>query len=438
MRIFIGPVEIAGIANGIAQGLRELGLDASVVLSESHTFQYGGTTNSRLFQLWQKVGALRTSTSRDQLFRKSLLLGAHKLLSWFILPRALFSFDAFIFLYGQTITNSLLELWLLRRFGKKIIFIYVGSDSRPPYIDGGSYPGDIEDELPSPAVLAATVRRRKSLIRLHERYANYLVNSPSTAHFHERPYINWFVMGIPRAILDLPSSSSSLPNKTGKVRILHSPSSPTAKGTAGILSALENLRNKGHSFELIKIQGMPNEVVLRELAQCDFVVDQLYADTPMGAFATEAAYFGKPAVIGGYFSSQVGQFVELESMPPSLFVAPEEIELAIERMMVDASFRHDLGKRAQEFVLQRWNPREVAVRYLRLLRDDVPERWWCDPQAVCYLEGGGVPRGRVKRLVASLVRHGGVSALQVSDKPELERAFCELIGSASLERDSAI
>lgn len=423
-KVFIGPVEISGIAVALAEGLRLLQVDAQVMLSIAHPFKYGNESRSPwLVRTWQRIGAARNATTRDRLLRKLLLVAAHDLWSWLVLLRVIARFDAFIFIYGQTITNSAFELWLLRRLGRKIVFVYAGSDSRPPYMDGACFPGLVTDELPSPATLLGTVRRCKRKLRLHERYADYLVNSPTTAHFHERPYINWFALGIPKDLpvcLQIPSQQTC---RSGPVRVLHGPSNPLAKGTTEILEALERLRRKGHSIELVKIQGMPNEVVLQELARCDFIVDQLYADTPLAAFATEAALFGKPAVVGGYFADSIEQYLEPDDIPPSLFVAPDDLEMAIERLVVDSTFRLQLGEQARQFVLSRWSLEGVAGRYLQLLNDEIPSQWWCDPAAVRYLNGSGLPDGRTRRLVALLVDHFGASALQVQDKPGLESAL---------------
>ena len=67
----------------------------------------------------------------------------------------------------------------------------------------------------------------------------------------------------------------------------------------------------------------------------------------------------------------------------------------------------------------------MAGRYLQLLSDDIPGQWWCDPADVRYLSGCGLPQGRSRRLVGLLLEHFGASALQVSDKPGLERALVE-------------
>ena len=183
-RVFVGPVEIAGIAGGLVAGFRELQTDAQVVFGCAHPFKYDDHSPSWIVDIWQRIGALRSATTRANLIRKSLLVVSHKLWSWLVFIHALARFDAFLFLFGQTITDTAFELWLLKKLGKKIIFVYVGSDTRPPYMDGGFYPGRVRDDLPCPQTLLKSVQRCKAKIRLHERYANYLINSPAAAHFH--------------------------------------------------------------------------------------------------------------------------------------------------------------------------------------------------------------------------------------------------------------
>ncbi|MHC8288835.1 glycosyltransferase [Pseudomonas sp. XS1P51] len=398
-----------------------------------HPFAYEQSAPTNwLFQVWQRLGSARVSASSAQLVRKVFWVTAHSLWAWLVFARVLFKFDAFLFIYGQTITNSRFELWLLRRLGKRVVFIYVGSDSRPPYMDGGRFPGTVEDTLPAQRLLRAVTRKRKRRIQLHERYADYLVNSPASAQFHEKPYINWFAMGLPKELSVQPGPPRE---GDGKVRILHAPSNPLVKGSPQIIEIIGRLQEKGHLIELVKIQGMSNERVLEELANCDFVVDQLYADTPLAAFATEAAFLGRPAVVGGYFAAQVQEYVAEDDIPPSLFVTPDELEAAIERLILDPALRVELGERARRFVNERWNARVVAQRYQALLNGDVPAHWWCDPHVLRYVGGCGLPRERVQRLVASLLAQDP-GDLHVSDKPELEEALRYLASGVSPDRKS--
>lgn len=422
MRVFIGPVEIAGIAQGLSQGLRKFGVDANVILASSHRFKYGNESTSWLVYFWQKLGAARRSIPRNKWWLKIFVVFLHGFWGGLVLLSALKKYDIFIFFYGQTITNSEFELWVLKKSGRKIIFVGLGSDTRPPYIDGGLFAGNPDGEYPDPGYLIEQTKRCKERIKRQERYATYWINSPAAAHFHEKPFIGWPALGIPR---DLTGGGAEVRIGGGPVRVLHSPSSPLAKGTPVILGVIEKLKARGYEIDFVLVQNLPNNQVLLELERCDFVIDQLYSDAPMAGFATEAAYFGKPAVVGGYFASVVGKCFAEHDIPPSLFVLPDQMEAAIEKLILDQGFRLELGKKARDFVENRWALKAIATRFLRLLQDDVPEEWWCDPNKLCYLEGSGLHRDRVRRLVASVIEYGGISALQLGDKPHLERAFLD-------------
>jgi hypothetical protein len=81
--------------------------------------------------------------------------------------------------------------------------------------------------------------------------------------------------------------------------------------------------------------------------------------------------------------------------------------------------------------MSRWRQRDVAGRYLRLFAADIPAEWLCDPRAVRYVHGNGLPEARVRELVTAVVSFGGPAALQVGDKPELERALLDLAQEAA-------
>ena len=82
--------------------------------------------------------------------------------------------------------------------------------------------------------------------------------------------------------------------------ILHAPSNPEAKGTAKIISAIDSLKSTDKNFELILLEDQGNLEGLQAIRECDFVINKLYPDTHMAGFPCEAAWFGKPAIVGGY------------------------------------------------------------------------------------------------------------------------------------------
>lgn len=424
MKIIIAPCEIAGMGQRLALGLNNMGIDAKLALGWAHPFGYESihSEGGKLFKLWQSAGVIRAKVPRSNLLYKLSIIFFHKLLASIILFYAITQFDIFIFIFGETFTNSTVELWLLKLLRKKTIFIFCGSDARPPFVDGAIYPHGCSINF---ADVRKTTARQKRKISTIERLADICINSPSSGQFHNKPFINWFAMGIP--INDSRKENFIIP-KEGIVRILHSPSSPAVKGSDRIFQAIDNLKQRGYSIELITITNKPNETVIEELEKCDFVVDQLYSDTPMAGFATEAAAMGKPAVVGGYFSMKIQSYLLGNNTPPSLFVHPDRLEQAIEKMIVDINYRQDLGRKAKEFVLGHWSQEEVARRYLRLLKGDIPEEWWCDPRKIRYVHGCGMPEEHAKTLARGLIERYGKASLQLSDKPELERAFVEFAG----------
>lgn len=421
MNIFIGTTEVSGIAQGLKEGFSSLGVKAEVVLSSRHSFRYENENRQPwVVNLWRVLGDARRWAATKNILLKAVTFTMHVIFSWVILLWAALSFDAFVFLYGDTVTKTRLELILLRWLRKKIIFLYVGSDARPPYIDGPQFPASAPVDFDR---LVRAVLRAKKKLALQEKYADFCINSPASAQLHSRPFVNWFKIGVPKALRV--KKSNIIKDGNPEVRILHSPSHPEIKGSVEIVQAIERLRKKGYLINFIKIEGMPNAVVMNELACCDFVVDQLYADTPMAVFATEAAHFGKPAVVAGYFSREMYGYLDDDDIPPSLFVMPDEIENTIERLIVDKEFCRQLGQKAQDFVCQKWDPERVAQRFINLVEGKIPDDWWLDPQEIRYVQGCGMPERHARYLVKGLIERYGTEALQLSDKPGVEHAFVE-------------
>lgn len=426
MRIFLGLTEVAGYYGNLKRGFDSLGIDSLFVDADEHRFRYPrGRAGNVLVRMLEYFGGARNRIAERNPAWQKLLSVCYQLSRVPLLLWALFRFDVFIFGFKSSLLPGFSDLPILKFFGKRVIYVFHGSDARPPYINGAIHslrPGGATD-----LVLELTGRQKRQILKI-ERYADVIVNHPPTSHFHERTIISWLAIGIPFAAAHPPLCGVSV-NNPG-MRILHSPSHPESKGTSLIREAVERLREKGHRLDLIEVVDQPNEVVLYELAQCDFVVDQVYSDTPLAGFATEAAFHGKPAVVGGY-GRQCDWGVAAEMIPPSEFVHPHEIEQAIERLLVDAEYRLGLGERAAEFVKERWSPKEVAKRFVRLAEGEIPEDWCFDPDSVVYLHGYGLSEARAKQRIQQLIEVGGAQALQLTDKPTLEKAFENFAYAAS-------
>ena len=196
---------------------------------------------------------------------------------------------------------------------------------------------------------------------------------------------------------------------------------------------MNRLRARGHDLTLVMIVGRPPREVLAALADCDFVIDELYSDTPVAAFATEAAAFGKPAVVGMHDVEPLRRTVPPGMFPPSLVCHPDGLDEAVEKLVVDEAYRRRLGAEAQAYVREHWSADIVATRFLRLASGDVPGEWMFDPSDLRYVHGWGLTLSRLRQVIAGTVAEGGFEALGISDKPELLQRFRELVADATIE-----
>ncbi|MBK6862637.1 MAG: glycosyltransferase [Ideonella sp.] len=444
-RVFVGPTEVAGVAHGIAEGLRRIGVDAELVLEADHAFGYAASA-ARGWPVgpWRRLGTAFRARRRAGLADWPAWAALHGLLAWLVLAWAIWRFDTFVYIAGNAITRSVAEWILLRLLGKRVVVVFLGSDARPPYINGvfgGSDGG----------ALAREARRVKRRVTRIERWVSACINAPGTAHFHERAVVNWFAIGFPRFVAAAARGAVPARAPGDRVVLVHSPSLAVAKGTEEIQRIVEQMQARGLPVELRILQGLPNAAVVDALREADLVVDQLYSDTPMAGLATEAAQLARPALVGGYFAAHAARALAGLAPIPSRFVLPEEFGAALEDLVRDEAQRRTLGSAALAFVQDHWSCEQVARRLMRLLSApapalraagvaqptgspgatrragagevDVPAHWWFDPATVDYLHGCGLSEAAARDRVARLVAERGVGALQLADKPALEAAF---------------
>ncbi len=435
VKILVAPWEVAGYYRNLCEGFRQLGVTYDFVTYQTHISGYGGETQQPL--LLRMAYWLRLfHEQRGSPFWCKRLFGTlpSKILTSIWAVWAIFHYDVFIFGFGMSLLPDNRDLYILRKLGKTVISnLAHGSEARPPCMDGfflSSHAGSI-----SAAELNKLTLRNMQRVAAHQKFSTVVVGAPfSTSHFASGPFINAFALGMPMqpfSALDYECRVQKMDRScTGEVRILHAPSNRVAKGSDLIISAVERLKMKGYAIDFVLIHGRSYQEVLEEIKHCDFVVDQLFCDTPMAGFAAESAWLGKAAVVGGYGLDRLLTYIPEEMLPPSLTCHPDEIEQSIEFLIVNPEARVELGAKAQNFVRQMWSPTEVARRYLLLVKGDVPPEWWLDPRTVTYLEGAGQPIERTCENIRNLVTQYGVESLQLGHRPELERAFLNFSGIA--------
>ena len=423
-RIFIGFVEIAGFCSSLKEGFEALGHRVTFVTADRHIFGYGGDSGGltgRLTTAWvRKEWEVEPWGAWERLPGWARAAARWLLVTWLGLRH-----DWFIFPGGRSLEgNGHAMARQLLRMGCKVAFLCCGSESRPRFVDGTGYADRDETPVTSNRLATETRTVRDNVHEMHAS-ASFVVDNPVSAQFHPRAFVNWYSIGIPTRT----DATMSPPARYGPtVRLLHSPSYPRMKGTPEIRRAVAKLIAEGWPLEYTELSGVPNAEVLRQIQECDIVMDQLYSDTPMAGFAREAALLGKPSIVGGYGFWDHGRSTMSEAeWPPSLLCRPEEFESTLRTFLqAGRPAWETLGTEARTFILRQWKTEDCAARLAEAFEKGPRSEWLVDPTRMNYLWGCGLTTDQVREMSASLILSHGESALCLEDKPHLLKQYAAL------------
>lgn len=433
VKLLVAPIEVSGYYSALARGLSEAGLSTDFVTFVPHPFAY--RTEEKRTWLFRFIRRVFSFVRKEGPFALRLLSALPWLISvhlWSIF--AIFKYNTFIFAFGQTLfPGTQLDLPILKLLGKRVIInVGHGSEARPPYLDGTYL---LQSGARSPEFYEQTTRKMRRKVQFLEKYSSVLIGSPFSSHFFARkPFVNWFELGIPAQMESCPKTGAPEveavldsqrieKTKHSEFRILHAPSAAIAKGTDAIRAAVAALQDDGWNVKLDEVHGVPNEEVLRKLARCDFVVDQMYSDTPLSGFATEAAVMGKPSVIGSYAGDPFKKTIPIRALPPSLVVHPDELKAGIQFFLQNPDKMKEFGRQAQAFVSKNWQTTAVAERFVALILDQAPTEWFVDPKSLVYVKGACQSEHVSAQILADLVGKFGVDGLHLQDRPDLVAAL---------------
>lgn len=417
-RIFIGLREFTYYCKYLKQGFEELGMQTVYVDLGGQPFNYQiDENNPKWINIINKTSQKIASFSNSNVFLRIFWVGIlQNFISFFLFFWVVFKFDVFIFTSNSTFF-FFLDYPILKFLKKKIIHVSHGSDSRPAYSNGKI------KSIKSAVILS---KIQKIIISIIEKYADILINEPSRALFHTKPFVIFSIVGLPFTEKQINNKINFLKKENKTVRILHAASIPE-KGTCQFKEIIQTLKDKNYNIDYIEITNRPNSEVLAEIQKCDFVINELYADNLSNYFFIEAAFFGKPTLTAGYYFKQIKNDIPEKYISPVLFCHPDKISENIELMIIDKKFKEELGKKAQKFVKTCWNPRKVAEKYLKIINGDIPQDWLYNPQNIRYINGWGISEENLKKRIRKIIKMGEIKALQLSDKPKLEKLFNKLI-----------
>lgn len=419
-KIFLGAQEVCGMMNRLNNAFHEMGIESDFYCIGKDPYFLEKEDDMLIIKRYRiHTDKMNHTSKKCEKFLWSFFQMLDVLHIFF---HVLFKYDKFVFIFGHGIffyskyLNRIeeLEFFILKMFHKKMVMWLCGSDSRPPYCNGAIY--WIKDWR-----LRLETQKKMKKIRMLEKYMK-LIDFPASSHFHSKPYLIYNCIGVP---IDEKERVHVDKKNDGKVRILHAPSDQKAKGTVEIREILKEIKEEGYEFEYIEISRMPHEVVLEKMAMADIVIDQLYCDTPMAGFATEAAINGVPVVVGGYYADVYKKILP-QPIAPTVYCNPEELKNKIIYLIEHKEERNRIGQEERKYVENNCLATIVADKFLKLLDDSYPKEWIMNPADNDYIWGLGMNKESVAREITRLIDNYGPDSLCLDKNGILYKKYLQL------------
>lgn len=424
-KVFIGPCEISGYYNNLANGLREIGYDVSLFIRFRDMRGYPVNNSSILLKWHRWLSDKRVSTPKSKPMYKGLFVIFQWLYERFLFIYFLITHDVFVFTFMKTFFRNGMDLFLLRFCNKKVIVMTNGSDVRPVYISGKGSRIDIEE-------LVLKAKKQKEKVSRITRFSDVIVSGYLRSQFCEGNIIDRSFIGRPIDFKsytddDISVKRNEKKREEGAIRVVHAPSDRNVKGTDQIVSVISKMQKDGYDVYLVLIEGKSNNEVLSEISASDIVIDQLYSDILLPGISGEAGLHGKPAIVGGYELGFLKKVLPRDMIPPVITCHPNDFENTLKCLVEDARLRVEWGTRLKKFVETKCSLKSVALNFEKVINDEVDCKWVFNTKELKYFKGVGVEENQLKKRLSSIVEKCGFEALQIDDKPRLKKEISMFI-----------
>jgi|LakMenEpi03Aug12_release.lakeMendotaPanAssembly.Ray.scaffolds.fasta_scaffold212154_2 hypothetical protein len=421
-RIFIGFSEIAGIYSRIVKELRDAGYPISFTETAKHPFGYHRGTDLSDFRFEHRLSRADnrvTSVIPYLIFRTYHLF-------W-----ALRNFDTFVFIYGRSFLPRNLDLPLLRLLRKRIVsLVGHGSEARPAFIDGAHWSNALKTSDPLQSIHQTFLQQKKHMRRI-ERSSSLVIAHPLTAQLLRKPAVAGTYIGIPAPDnhnVPVPNQSPDL----SQVRVIHSPSDRRAKGSDIISDLVSRTTSDRYNLNYTELHGVSNSEVIAKLVESDIAIDQMYSDTGLGGFGTEAASLGVTVLSGCYGVSELNKSIQQAFLPPALVVHPRDVEEAFKRLLEDRDYRDKIASDCKTFVTSNWSTKNVSERFLLVVNGTFPLDWYFNPMMVSYVNGCGLEESELVKICQSGIARFGKKFVNIHHRPDLYEKIWNLIQNSEI------
>ena len=155
--------------------------------------------------------------------------------------------------------------------------------------------------------------------------------------------------------------------KAEVVTVSHSPSKRDSKGTHIFLEAIEELRRRGHRFEVDLIEGVSNDECLQRKARSHIFFDQINAAGGIGTSTAEAAAAGA-CIVSCYHNIPLWAQKRTGGKWPIEDVQDRaSLVAALERLITNDELREQTARETYDWFLRLFSRESVAAFFDRAL-----------------------------------------------------------------------
>ena len=325
--LFIGPVEISGVANIFKKSFDKLKIKNIQLTFKDHSFHY-------------------SSDKCLNISDKPKIIAVLLLLNNFI--KSIFLYDSFFFVFGNSLLPWNLDLPILKILRKKTIMMFCGCDIRcRELILKENHRYYVCEECQNKCDLKIKERRANWI----QKYIDVIFSQPGYSQLLSK----YQYIYVP---IDLKEWKANFVNNDIPI-IIHAPSHRQKKGTKYILEAIDKLKKNGYKFKFILLEKLSNKKVKEHIENCDIVIDQLLIGWH-GTFSLEAMTSGKPVLC--YIRDDLKKY---SPEIPILSTNPDNIYDNLKLLIEDPKLRLDLGKRGRQYAEKYHDAEKVVLRILK-------------------------------------------------------------------------
>lgn len=368
MRILHLPVAAGRQAWGLSQVEKTLGYESRVVIFEQTTFRLN--CDEVLFEPTDDI--ITREVKRWRLLFMALkhydIVHLHFGQKFFTLfPRPFKAGDSLkertlrLLYWGYSKVFERFDIWLLKAFGKKVFMTFHGDDLRQGDRSLELYRFCIARDVDDRYYDKYSDARKRRMAAFYARVCEQIyVVSPDLLAMAPKGSKLVHYTGVSPS--DWTPQTKSAPSDR-PFRIVHAPTHRDAKGSKYIELAVENLKSRGYQFEMVYVEGLPNDEAKEIYKSADLVIDQLLAGW-FGVFAVEMMAMGKPVIAYIRDTAVAEEPEEFQRELPIINADPETIEQVLADILNRAKTSADdvrrIGDRSRQFVEKWFDPGKAA------------------------------------------------------------------------------